>query len=105
MLVHAGLNQLPTVLYAPPNTTVHMLLNEGGGARSLDFSSDGHLLVSGNLRGELIVWDVAHRRQMHKWPAHKRSAITCVKFSHDGASVYSCGEDCKVGEVSRPCVL
>ncbi len=95
-LLFSGRAQLPVLCYTPPNTTMHMLQNESGGVRAIDFSSDGHLLVSGNVRGELLVWDVEHRRLMHKWPAHKRSAITCVKFSHDAATVYSCGEDCKV---------
>jgi WD40 repeat protein len=49
-------------MYTPPHNTLHMLLGETGGTRSIDFSSDGHLLVSGNVRGELVVWDVEHRR-------------------------------------------
>lgn len=51
---------------------------------------------AGNLRGELCIWDVAHRQLRHRWVAHKRTAITCVKFTHDSAAVYSCGEDGKV---------
>ncbi|KAJ9516532.1 hypothetical protein QJQ45_015094, partial [Haematococcus lacustris] len=94
--VTGGLNAQPMVLYTPPCTTVHMLVGENGGARSLDFSADGHLLISGNLRGELTVFNVEHHCQLHKWTAHKRSAITCVKFTHDSSAVYSCGGDCKV---------
>lgn len=37
------------VMYAPPGDTVFMLLAEGGGVRAIDFSSDGHLLVSGGM--------------------------------------------------------
>lgn len=48
------------------------------------------------MRGELSVWDVQQRLQLNNWTAHKRSAITCVKFSHNSKAVYSCGEDCKV---------
>ncbi len=54
------------------------------------------LKVSGNLRGEVTVYDVVHQEQMYKWSAHKRYAITCVKFTHDATAVYSCAEDCKV---------
>ena len=50
----------------------------------------------GNLRGELAVWDTRHRQHMKSWMGHKRSAITCVKFSNDTKHVYSCGEDAKV---------
>eukprot|EP00798_Chlamydomonas_sp_ICE-L_P018883 gene18883-25441_t len=73
-----------------------MLMDEKGGAKAVDFSSDGHLVVCGNVRGELSIWSVENYGHMKTWMAHKRSAITCVKFSHDGKSVYSCGEDCKV---------
>ncbi|KXZ50265.1 hypothetical protein GPECTOR_17g904 [Gonium pectorale] len=89
-------NGFPLVLYCAPDTTVRMMSDETGGTRCLDFSSDGRLLVSGNLRGELVVWDVVHQEQMHKWVAHKRYAITCVRFTHDATAVYSCAEDCKV---------
>ncbi|GIL81855.1 hypothetical protein Vretimale_1435 [Volvox reticuliferus] len=92
----AGTNGHLMVLFCAPDTTVHMLSDETSGTRCLDFSSDGRLLVSGTLRGELVVWDVVHQQQMHKWVAHKRYAITCVRFTHDATSVYSCAEDCKV---------
>ncbi|GIL43770.1 hypothetical protein Vafri_1390 [Volvox africanus] len=92
----AGTNGHPMVLFCAPDTTVHMLSDETSGTRCLDFSSDGRLLVSGTLRGELVVWDVVHQQQMHKWVAHKRYAITCVRFTHDATAVYSCAEDCKV---------
>ena len=52
---------------------------------------------AGNVRGELAIWDVGNHQHIKTWMAHKRSAITCVKFSHDATSVYSCGEDNKVG--------
>ncbi|KAG2499706.1 hypothetical protein HYH03_002641 [Edaphochlamys debaryana] len=91
-----GANGSPLVLYCAPDTTVHMLGDETSGTRCLDFSSDGRLLVSGTLRGEVVVWDVVHQQLMHKWTAHKRHAITCVRFTHDATAVYSCAEDCKV---------
>eukprot|EP00798_Chlamydomonas_sp_ICE-L_P021487 gene21487-28463_t len=86
----------------------HLIVS--GGAKALDFSSDGHLIVSdghlivsdghlivsGNLRGELSIWDVENHQHIKTWMAHKRSSITCVRFSHDSRTVYSCGEDNKV---------
>lgn len=44
----------------------------------------------------LLRRDVVHQQQMHKWVAHKRYAITCVRFTHDATAVYSCAEDHKV---------
>jgi hypothetical protein len=40
--------------------------------------------IAGNLRGELAVFDVEHHTLLYKWSAHKRTAITCVKFTHEG---------------------
>eukprot|EP00798_Chlamydomonas_sp_ICE-L_P006465 gene6465-3099_t len=65
---------------------------------SLDFSADGLLVVCGNNRGELSLYSVLHKQLMNSWMAHKRSAITCVKFSHDATQVYSCGLDCKMSQ-------
>ena len=63
----------------------------------LPINAGVHLLpCPGNLRGELAVWDTRHRQHMKSWMGHKRSAITCVKFSNDTKHVYSCGEDAKV---------
>jgi hypothetical protein len=39
---------------------------------------------------------MVHKQLIKTWMAHKRSAVTCVKFSHDSSQVYSCGEDAKV---------
>lgn len=55
-LTKAGAAGNALVLFCGPDTTVHMLGDETSGTRCLDFSSDGRLLVSGTLRGELIVW-------------------------------------------------
>ena len=30
--------------------------------------------------------------------AHKRNAVTFVKFSHDTKEIYSCGQDAKVSD-------
>ncbi|KAG1679114.1 hypothetical protein FOA52_000469 [Chlamydomonas sp. UWO 241] len=95
-LLTAGVHHRQLVMYTPPDKTVSLLVNESGGVRCLDFSPNGKLLVSGNLRGELAVWDMVHLQLIKTWMAHKRSAITCVKFSHDSSQVYSCGEDTKV---------
>lgn len=47
---------------------------------------------------------MVHRRVIRTWVAHKRSSITCVKFSQDCKQVYSCGEDTKVRDDSKaPC--
>ena len=53
--------------------------------------------TTGNLRGELAIWDIKHRQLVTSWMAHKRTAVTCVNFSNDTKHVYSCGQDAKVG--------
>eukprot|EP00798_Chlamydomonas_sp_ICE-L_P019005 gene19005-25590_t len=95
-LLQCGVHSKPLVMYSPVKKPITMLMDETGGAKALDFSSDGHLLVCGNTRGELSVWDVENHQHMQTWMAHKRSPICCVKFSNDSVHVYSCGEDCKV---------
>ena len=50
------------------------------------------------------MWDAVHQQLMHKWVAHKRYAITCVRFTHDATAVYSCAEDCKVRAQPRAAV-
>eukprot|EP00798_Chlamydomonas_sp_ICE-L_P018924 gene18924-25488_t len=95
-LVKGGVHSMPLVMFAPCHEPITMLMNETGGAKSLDFSSDGRLLVCGNFRGELSIWDVECSLHIRTWMAHKRSAITCVRFSHNGAFVLSCAEDGKV---------
>ena len=125
MLV-GGVHRERFIMHAAPDRSLNMLTNESGGVRALDFSADGMLLVTGvdgfhhssviavthgalslvipvhdfnslgSLRGEVVVWDVKHRQLMKNWMAHKRSAVTCVKFSNDTKQVYSCGEDTKV---------
>ncbi|GAX75027.1 hypothetical protein CEUSTIGMA_g2473.t1 [Chlamydomonas eustigma] len=96
LVVSGGVHHCPMIMYTPPDKTICMLSNETGSIKTIDFSSNGKLLVAGNLRGELSIWDIVHHQNINSWMAHKRSAITTVKFSNDTTNVYSSGEDCKV---------
>ncbi len=42
-----GVHSQRLVMYSPPDEPITVLVNETGGVKALDFSSDGHLLVSG----------------------------------------------------------
>eukprot|EP00955_Chlamydomonas_euryale_P048601 354029-Chlamydomonas_euryale.AAC.1 len=95
-VVMGGPHRHHLIMFSPPGDSVTLLADETDGVTSIDFSSDGKLLVSGNHLGFLSIWDTLHHQLVFKWPAHKKSAITCVKFSHDSKCVYSCGEDTQV---------
>lgn len=47
MVLQGGVSNERLVLYAPPDKTVSVLMNETGCVTCLDFSTDGRLLVSG----------------------------------------------------------
>lgn len=49
-----GVHRCHLIMYSPPNKTVSMLSNETGGVKSLDFSPDGKLVVSGALRKGIL---------------------------------------------------
>ena len=47
VVLQGGVSNERLVLYAPPDKTVSVLMNETGCVTCLDFSTDGRLLVSG----------------------------------------------------------
>ncbi len=63
-----------------------------GAIRSLDFSDDGALLVSGALDGRVILWEAANGRSVREL-AHGERGITAVDLAADGARVVTSSED------------
>jgi WD40 repeat protein len=61
-------------------------------ATSLQFSPDGHTVVSGEEDGSIRLWDVASGKELHRWEGH-RDAVTCLAFSPDGRTVVSGSRD------------
>jgi WD40 repeat protein len=73
------------------------LLWKGGEAenavRSLRFTPDGEVLVTGRRSGDILLWDVAQQQPHGEgWPAH-RGGVNAVVVSPDGQVIASAGDD------------
>jgi WD40 repeat protein len=66
---------------------------------SVDFSSDGRLLLGGNQSGRIVLWDLSKGHVLREWPAHAKS-LTCAIFSPNGKYIASAGADSAGGEGS-----
>jgi WD40 repeat protein len=60
---------------------------------SIAFSPDGGLLVSGNSRGSLKLWDVASGKEAQLVTAAHSLAVLGVAFAPDGKTFASCSRD------------
>jgi WD40 repeat protein len=63
-------------------------LPSSSSARSLAFSPNGRLLVSGHESGELIAWDMDSHQQIDNVKSHE-NVIPAVTFSNDGRELAS----------------
>lgn len=71
--------------------------------QSLAFSPDSHLLASGNLMGEVRIWDLVKRKQIAKWTTNSFTGWGIIKghyytggifdmhFSDDSSELLICG--------------
>src|SRR5262249_9725931 len=62
---------------------------------ALAFSPDGKFLVTGDLRGRLILWDARTGREVRSLAGHV-GIVVSLAFSPDGRRLFSC-EDYQVG--------
>ncbi|KAF9547027.1 hypothetical protein CPC08DRAFT_715892 [Agrocybe pediades] len=62
---------------------------------SLSFSSDSKKLVSGDMKGTIIVWDSA-TGDIISGPFHSTSGIKAVGFTPDGFKIASVSADCRI---------
>ncbi len=60
--------------------------------RAVEFSKDGHLLVSGGELGEVIIWDVEKEAILHELIGHEDMVLS-LAFSPDGYYVASGSRD------------
>jgi len=66
---------------------------------SVCFNHNGKILASGATDGMIRLFDLRGNLPITGWPAHE-SCVSCVRFSHDQASIFSLGADGKVLEWS-----
>ncbi|KAI5077876.1 hypothetical protein GOP47_0007700 [Adiantum capillus-veneris] len=66
---------------------------------SICFNHNGRMLAAGATDGLIHIFDTYGRLPITGWPAHD-SAVSCVKFGPDQASIFSLGADGKVFEWS-----
>ena len=64
----------------------------GAGAEALVFSPDGTVLVSGTLRGNIVLWDLLSENKINTLHGHTQR-IEMLVFSPDGKTLVSTGED------------
>jgi len=63
---------------------------------SCHFSADDRLLAVGTQDGSIVVYDVMHSKDLEVISAHQNGPCRCVRMSHDGQQILSCGADAKV---------
>jgi WD40 repeat protein len=67
----------------------------------MTYSPDYRFLVTSNTDGRLRLYDTEAFRLIHTWNAHLGKAIM-VRFSNDGNTLYSAGEDSSIRVWSLP---
>ena len=75
---------------------IALLDGHEGAVLSLEFSRDGHYLVSGSTDHTAIIWDVERRKQVHRLRGHKADINRAV-FSLDDARVVTASDDKTLG--------
>lgn len=65
---------------------------ESGQITSLTYSPDYRFLLTSNSDGRLRLYDTEAFKLVHTWNAHLGKAVM-ARFSHDGKTIYSAGED------------
>ncbi|WP_028048656.1 BTAD domain-containing putative transcriptional regulator [Cellulomonas sp. URHD0024] len=68
------------------------LVGESEGVNALQFGPDPTQLAAGYADGEIVVWDLPSRGQLHAFRGHTKE-VTDMSFSPDGHTLYSVAPD------------
>jgi WD40 repeat protein len=72
--------------------TILGTLDHAANVLSIDFSPDGHTLVTGDMNHEVQLWDVERRQKRATLRGHE-FWVEAVRFSPDGKTIASCSDD------------
>jgi WD40 repeat protein len=84
----AGADGLVKLWNAPP-APFEPLAGLPAAAGLVAVSADGKTLVASQPEGTIVVLDVAAKKVRHQWPSPKKSAVTALSLSVDGARVWA----------------
>jgi len=71
---------------------LHLNAGEIANVSSLDVSSDGVLLATGDQNGFSVLWNLTTRKQVSRWSSHEEM-ITATRFSPDGSILATSSTD------------
>src|SRR5579863_4579034 len=86
------LSLLATALQGVPDQGVLRLTGHTDGVRSVAWSPDGRMILSGSRDRTLILWDAATGERIRTFEGHD-GGVTAVAFSPDGKSALSGSQD------------
>ena len=90
----AGTRDGKIIIYEVDNSQASFVLHEdaGNSVLALDFDDDDKILASGDIQGNVILWDFMSRSMLNSLRGH-RARITQLKFSPDGSLLATSSND------------
>ena len=90
----AGTREGQIIIYEVDNSESSFILHEdaGNSVLALDFGEDDRILASGDMQGNVIVWDFMSKSMLNNLRGH-RARITQLRFSPDGSLLATSSND------------